>query len=83
VTKIANGNLPGAPELRDSGDSNVAAPAAQDVFESLGVTDRKPDIVALDPGPEVRLGGPIGESDGQPFDNERGLVQRLDQIAHF
>ena len=55
--------------------------AGEDMLEQLGLADREAHVAPFDGIAEEVAGGGIGDADGQPFDHQRGLVERVDQRA--
>jgi hypothetical protein len=51
------------------------------MLERIGLADREAHIATLDRASKQRFGGFVGKADRQPFDDDRRLIERIDEGA--
>ena len=72
---------PRAAGLGDAGRVDLARAVREDQLERLRMTDREADVAAFDASAEQLARRRIGETDDASFDDQRRLVERIDQSA--
>src|SRR5258705_189898 len=77
--EAADDQVPRAPHLANPGDLDLTVPRRLDVLERLGMPDGEAHVTVLNPVAEKPERRCVGEADDAPFDDQRWLVDRIDQ----
>ena len=77
LAEIPDDHAPGATDCADPGNVDLTRTALQNMLQRIWMPDCEPDIASFDATPEDRLGTFVSEADGQSFDDESRLFQRI------
>ena len=79
--EMADDQPPRAAKLGNAGDVDLARSVGKDPFERLRMADREADIAPFDAAAEQLARRRVGKADDAAFDDQRRLVERIDQGA--